>query len=71
MSGVDLQNHLMANGHCTPVIFMTAYSDERIRARALGAGALGFLSKPFREESLIACLDRAMGKCNPARNSAA
>jgi FixJ family two-component response regulator len=49
---------------------MTAYSDERIRARALGAGALGFLRKPFREESLIACLDRAMGKYNPARNSA-
>ena len=71
MSGVDLQNHLMANGYRTPVIFMTACSDERIRARVLGAGALGFLSKPFREESLIACLDRAMGKYNSVRNSAA
>ena len=60
MSGVDLQNHLMENGHCTPVIFVTAYPEDRIRERALGAGAFGFLSKPFTEESLIACLDRAL-----------
>jgi FixJ family two-component response regulator len=61
MSGVDLQSHLMASGHCTPVIFVTAYPEERIRERALNAGAFGFLSKPFSEESLIACLDRALG----------
>jgi FixJ family two-component response regulator len=60
MSGVDLQSHLTAGGHCTPVIFVTAYPEESIRERALGAGAFGFLSKPFSEDSLIACLDRAM-----------
>jgi FixJ family two-component response regulator len=60
MSGVDLQSHLTANGHCTPVIFVTAYPEESIRERALSAGAFGFLSKPFSEESLIACLDRAL-----------
>lgn len=60
MSGVDLQDHLTANGHGMPVIFVTAYSDERVQARALEAGAFGFLSKPFTEESLIACLDRAL-----------
>jgi FixJ family two-component response regulator len=60
MSGVDLQSHLTANGHCTPVIFVTAYPEESIRERALGAGAFGFLSKPFSEDSLIACLDRAL-----------
>jgi FixJ family two-component response regulator len=60
MNGVDLQCHLAANGHCTPVILVTAYPEESIRARALGAGAFGFLSKPFSEESLIACLDRAL-----------
>jgi FixJ family two-component response regulator len=62
MSGVDLQSHLMASGHCTPVIFVTAYPEERIRERALSAGAFGFLSKPFSEESLIAFLDRALGR---------
>jgi FixJ family two-component response regulator len=60
MSGVDLQSHLTANGHRTPVIFVTAYPEESVRARALDAGAFGFLGKPFSEDSLIACLDRAL-----------
>jgi FixJ family two-component response regulator len=60
MSGIDLQSHLTANGHCTPVIFITAYPEESFRARALDAGAFGFLSKPFSDVSLIACLDRAL-----------
>jgi FixJ family two-component response regulator len=64
MSGVDLQSHLLANGHRTPVIFVTAHPEERLRERALAAGALGFLNKPFREENLIACLDRATGTHN-------
>jgi FixJ family two-component response regulator len=60
MSGVDLQSHLVANGHCTPVILVTAYPEESVRERALDAGAFGFLGKPFSEECLIACLDRAL-----------
>jgi FixJ family two-component response regulator len=60
MSGVELQSHLLANGYRTPVIFMTAFPGERVRARALKAGAVGFLSKPFEEGSLIACLDKAL-----------
>jgi FixJ family two-component response regulator len=63
MSGVDLQDHLMANGNSTPVIFVTAYPEASLRARALNAGAFGFLSKPFSEESLIECLDRALRDC--------
>lgn len=64
MSGVDLQSHLVANGHRTPVIFVTAFPEERVRTRALDAGAFGFLSKPFSEDSLIACLDRALEHYN-------
>ena len=60
MSGVDLQSHLTANGHCTPVIFVTAYPEESVRKRALDAGAFGFLSKPFSQECLISCLDKAL-----------
>jgi FixJ family two-component response regulator len=60
MSGVDLHDHLTANGHSTPVIFVTAYPEKSVRARVLDAGAFGFLSKPFSEESLIECLDRAL-----------
>jgi FixJ family two-component response regulator len=60
MSGIDLQDHLTTNGHSVPVIFVTAFPDESIRERAMEAGACGFLSKPFREESLIECLDQAL-----------
>jgi FixJ family two-component response regulator len=66
MSGVDLHNHLIARGARTPVIFVTAFPEDGLRARVLGAGAVGFLSKPFSEDSLIACLDKALG---PARSS--
>jgi FixJ family two-component response regulator len=60
MSGVDLQNHLIAKGDKTPVIFVTAFPEDSLRARALGAGAFGFLTKPFSEDSLLACLDKAL-----------
>jgi len=60
MSGADLQNHLTAKGDCTPVIFVTAFSERGLREHVLRAGAVGFLSKPFREDNLIACLDKAL-----------
>jgi FixJ family two-component response regulator len=60
MSGVDLQTLLLNQGHDMPIIFMTAFPEERIRIRALNAGAFGFLGKPFDEKSLIDCLDRAL-----------
>jgi FixJ family two-component response regulator len=60
LSGVELQSLLVARGHRTPIIFITAFPEERIRARALQAGAVGFLSKPFDEEHLIDCLDQAL-----------
>jgi FixJ family two-component response regulator len=60
MSGVDLQRHLSANGHRMPVIFVTAFPEEGVRRRAVNGGAFGFLSKPFSEDSLIACLDKAL-----------
>ena len=60
LSGLDLQDHLAAKGHRTPVIFITAFPEERFRARAMTAGAVGFLSKPFREESLVTCLEAAL-----------
>ena len=58
MSGLDLQERLISDGYRTPVIFMTAYFDETVRARALDAGALGFLRKPFDDKALIACLEK-------------
>ena len=60
LSGLDLQGRLTADGHRIPVIFVTAFSDEKFQVRAMRAGALGFLSKPFDESSLISCLETAL-----------
>jgi FixJ family two-component response regulator len=60
MSGVELQSHVKALGRGTPIIFVTAFPDERIRTRALEAGAIGFLNKPFEERTLIKHIEMAL-----------
>jgi FixJ family two-component response regulator len=60
LSGLELQSRLIAQGHSTPVIFVTAFPEERFRRRAMNAGALAFLSKPFAEDALIKCVERAL-----------
>src|SRR5262249_47705012 len=60
LSGIELQSALTALGNRTPMIFVTAFPEEAIRKRALEAGAIGFLSKPFDEECLIAHLETAL-----------
>ena len=60
MSGLELLANMRARGHCAPFIFITAFPDESIRARALRAGATCFLAKPFAAPSLIKCLDTAL-----------
>lgn len=60
MSGVELQSRLILDGHRLPIIFITAFPEEAIRARVLRNGALCYLSKPLQEQSLIACLDQAL-----------
>ena len=60
LNGLELQEALQSQGFQTPIILITAYPNEKHRSRALDAGALGFLSKPFNEESLIKCLTAAI-----------
>ena len=60
MSGAELQDHLIADSNPVPVIFMTAFADENIRTRVLTAGASDFLKKPFDDNSLVACLEKAL-----------
>jgi len=69
VSGVEMQDRLIAEGHRLPVIFITAFPEDRVRERALEAGAIGYLSKPFNEEHLIGCLDKALGNRAPGRPS--
>ena len=61
MTGAELQEQLIADGFDRPIILMTAYPDDKVRSRALNAGAVGFLRKPFDDEMLIECLTRALG----------
>jgi FixJ family two-component response regulator len=61
LSGIELQRGLIAQGIQMPTIFITAFPEEETRARAMKAGALGYLSKPFSEDSLLRCLSTALG----------
>ena len=61
MNGVELQGKLIAQGYHLPIIFVTAFPEIKARAQALAAGAIGFLAKPFNDEMLIACLNKAIG----------
>src|SRR6186713_2324561 len=60
LSGIELQSRLVAQGNATPIIFISAASDATVQATALNAGAIGFLSKPFKEERLVEHLDVAL-----------
>ncbi|KRR19748.1 response regulator transcription factor [Bradyrhizobium retamae] len=60
MSGLDLLTHMRAQGYNAPFIFITAFPDDRVHARALSAGAICFLAKPFAGQHLIRCLDTAL-----------
>ena len=58
MSGIELRRRLAAAGSTLPVVFMTAYDDERIRDEALAAGGVDCLRKPFDADRLVAVLER-------------
>ena len=66
-SGLELQSHLIAEGNPVPMVFVTAFPEECVRSKALQAGAAGFLGKPFNEENLIACLDKALTDSTTSR----
>jgi FixJ family two-component response regulator len=61
MCGLELLAKLADDGERTPVIFITAYGSERTRTRAMDAGALDFLEKPFEDTVLIERVRAAVG----------
>ena len=60
MNGLELQRHLVATNYGIPIIFITSHADDNARTRALEAGAVDFLYKPFREEALLNAIHEAL-----------
>jgi FixJ family two-component response regulator len=60
MSGPDLQQELKRRQQDIPIVFITAQTDETIRARLLTQGAIDCLLKPFSERALLSALDAAL-----------
>ena len=60
MSGLDLQRQLVAANSPIPIVFITSHGDDDARARALEAGAVAFLDKPFREEAPLTAIESAL-----------
>ena len=60
INGLELQSKLAAEGYGIPVIFITAYDDKDSRGRAMRAGAIAFLDKPFSDEQLLQTVRSAL-----------
>ena len=60
MDGFGLQKQLLESGVKLPVIFITAYEDPGVRARAIQAGAMAFLQKPFNDPDLMEAIRLAL-----------
>jgi FixJ family two-component response regulator len=69
MSGIKLQEELIAQRNTTPMIFITAFPEDRIRKQAMRAGAIGFLTKPFDETQLLECVERALARRREGEDS--
>ncbi len=59
MTGLELQQHLNAEGDRSPVVFLTANDDARTRDITLKSGALGFLPKPSHPNDIIELVELA------------
>lgn len=64
MSGIELHGHLVQSGRAIPTVLITAYPDEHGRKRALKAGVLSYLTKPFDEQELLDCVQSALAPDN-------
>jgi len=61
--GLELQNHLLERGWCLPVILVTGHGDVPMAVRAMKAGAVDFLEKPYNDQVLLERIQRALELC--------
>lgn len=60
MTGLELHRQLAASDHPIPTVLITAHADDNMRANALKAGVIGYLTKPFKEKDLMGCINLAL-----------
>jgi FixJ family two-component response regulator len=60
MSGLELQRELTAAGNPVPIVFITSHGDIPMTVRAMKAGAIEFLPKPFRDQDLLDAIHQAI-----------
>ena len=65
MSGLELHERLAASGTPIPTVLVTAYPEEPVRARALAAGVLCYLTKPFTADELLCCVNTGLRRGGP------
>jgi FixJ family two-component response regulator len=68
MTGLELHERLVEFGLAIPTVLITAYPDERVRERALRAGIVCYLVKPFAEDEFVECIRLALSHGRPAGN---
>jgi FixJ family two-component response regulator len=60
MTGLELHDRLITSGKIVPTILLTAYPNRRDRERALQAGVICYLAKPYNQDDLLACIRSAL-----------
>jgi DNA-binding NtrC family response regulator len=65
LSGLELQQELARSAVTLPIIFLTGHGDIPMTVRAMKAGAVEFLTKPFRDEDLLNAIDQALQRSGP------
>ena len=62
LSGLDLQDELVAAGRTLPIIFISAHGSIPISVRAMKAGAVDFIEKPFEDQTLLDAINQSLKK---------
>ncbi len=71
MNGLALQEELIRRGNHTPLIIITGHGDVPLAVRAMKAGALDFIEKPFDEDRMLSALERAIELENRTKDEVA
>jgi FixJ family two-component response regulator len=71
LSGLDLQKRMAKAGMETPIIFITGHGDIPMSVQAMKAGAVEFLTKPFRDQDLLDAIEQALERDRKAREQRA